>query len=306
MGGVKVGLSWRAGIEILRCAQDDSLRQIWNYRGWAGLSGACCKAANRMNPPSGQHGDLSVEKDLSGRQLGDYRLLRRLGRGAMAVVYLAEQSSLNRQVAFKVLRGELVDDESYVRRFEREARAAAALVHAHIVQIHEVGEHDGVPFFSLEFVDGKSLEWKLGGDPLEPTEAARLLEIMARAIHHAHQRGIVHRDLKPANVLLTRDGVPKISDFGLAKRLGDDSGQTRTGTVVGTPSGNAAVDHRSRLPGLCRNATGPRFGRHPPTARLPRIVENAQGFRSSYSRGGLNRRHRPRGGACLSSTSERE
>ena len=108
--------------------------------------------------------------------------------------------------------------------------------HPNIVQIHEVGEHDGLPFFSLEFVDGGSLAQQLDGTPWPPRRAAELVESLARGVAAAHRQGIVHRDLKPANVLLTADGTPKITDFGLAKSLAADSGQTRTGSIMGTPS----------------------------------------------------------------------
>jgi eukaryotic-like serine/threonine-protein kinase len=112
----------------------------------------------------------------------------------------------------------------------------ARLQHPNIVQIFEVGEHDGHPYFSLEFVDGGSLAQKLDGTPLPPQQAARLVETLARAMHAAHQAGVVHRDLKPANVLLTADGTPKITDFGLAKKLDSDAGQTQSGAIMGTPS----------------------------------------------------------------------
>src|SRR5262249_37157679 len=123
-----------------------------------------------------------------------------------------------------------------LERFRAEAEALARLQHPHIVQIYEVGEHQGCPFFSLEFVDGGSLDGKLKAAPLTPPEAARLVETLARALHAAHERGVVHRDLHPANVLVTGDGTPKVTDFGLAKRLDDQRGQTHSGAVLGTPS----------------------------------------------------------------------
>ena len=111
------------------------------------------------------------------------------------------------------------------------------LQHPNIVQIYEIGEQDGLPYFALEFMDGGSLDKRLGGTPLPPRQAAQLLETLARAIHYAHERGIIHRDLKPANVLLTADAiVPKITDFGLAKQVESDAGQTKSGAVMGTPS----------------------------------------------------------------------
>jgi serine/threonine-protein kinase len=167
---------------------------------------------------------------------GDYEVLGELGRGGMGVVYQARHTKLNRLVAVKmILAGDHAGAE-HRARFLAEARAAARFQHPHIVQIHDVGEHEGLPYFSLEFVDGGSLAGRLKAHPLPDREAARLVEVLARAVHHAHERGIVHRDLKPANVLLTGDNTPKIADFGLARFLDADGGQTASGAVVGTPS----------------------------------------------------------------------
>jgi tetratricopeptide (TPR) repeat protein len=165
-----------------------------------------------------------------------YEVLGELGRGGMGVVYKAWQVRLERLVALKmILSGGHAGGED-LARFRTEAEAVARLQHPNVVQIYEVGEQDGLPFLALEFVDGGSLEKKLGGTPLPPPEAARLLETLARAVEAAHQRGVVHRDLKPANVLLTADGTPKITDFGLAKKLDQGSGQTQSGAIMGTPS----------------------------------------------------------------------
>ncbi len=125
----------------------------------------------------------------------------------------------------------------YLARFQSEAEAVAQLQHPNIVQIYDIGVHEGLPFFSLELIDGQSLEAERANRPMEPMRSANLMETLARAMGYAHSRGIVHRDLKPANVLLTAAGVPKVTDFGLVKRLEEeDSGQTATGTVMGTPS----------------------------------------------------------------------
>jgi tRNA A-37 threonylcarbamoyl transferase component Bud32 len=164
-----------------------------------------------------------------------YEILGVLGRGGMGVVYRARQTKVNRLVALKMILagGHAGDDER--RRFLTEAEAVARLQQPNIVQIHEVGEADGQPFFTLEYLPGGSLAARLSGTPLPPKEAARVVEQLARGIHYAHGKGIVHRDLKPANVLLTEDGTPKVTDFGLAKRVEVGSGLTVTGAILGTP-----------------------------------------------------------------------
>jgi WD40 repeat protein/serine/threonine protein kinase len=197
-----------------------------------------------------------------------YEILGELGRGGMGVVYQARQLGLGRLVALKMIRVGVHAGPDERQRFQREAEAVARLQHPHIVQVYEIGEHDGLPFFSLEFVDGGTLQQRLAHTPQPPREAAQLVETLARAVHFAHQRGIVHRDLKPANILLQNlnhkdheehkekieKGVgglsascsscslwftsclPKIADFGLAKQLDVESGQTHTGQVLGTPN----------------------------------------------------------------------
>jgi tRNA A-37 threonylcarbamoyl transferase component Bud32 len=164
-----------------------------------------------------------------------YDILAELGRGGMGVVYKARQAKLGRVVALKMILSGAHAGADDLARFRTEAEAIARLEHPNIVQIHEVGEHDGLPYFSLEFCGGGSLEKKLHGAPLPPKEAAALVETLARAMHAAHLEQVIHRDLKPANVLLTRDGTPKITDFGLAKKL-DQKGPTATGAMMGTPS----------------------------------------------------------------------
>jgi WD40 repeat protein/predicted Ser/Thr protein kinase len=169
-------------------------------------------------------------------QVAGYEVLGELGRGGMGVVYQARQTSLGRLVALKtILAGDHAGDEER-RRFCAEAEAVARLQHPNIVQVHEVGEANGHPFFSLEYCPGGSLAAQLAGTPQPPQEAARLTETLARAVQAAHEAGVVHRDLKPANVLLAADGTPKITDFGLAKKLDGTAGQTATGAVLGTPS----------------------------------------------------------------------
>jgi tetratricopeptide (TPR) repeat protein len=182
-------------------------------------------------------GGMAGSRDLPG-----YEVLGELGRGGMGVVYKARHLALNRLVALKMILAGVHAGPQQTARFRAEAEAVARLKHPNIVQVYEIGEHHGLPYLSLEFVDGGSLDRRLNGTPLPPRTAAELLEPLARAIHAAHTHGIVHRDLKPGNVLLERAesgpadlGIPKVADFGLAKDLGADV-QTATGNVVGTPS----------------------------------------------------------------------
>jgi serine/threonine-protein kinase len=173
-------------------------------------------------------------------KIGNYEVLGILGRGGMGVVYKAFHLSLKRVVALKML-VDVMAEANALARFRTEAEAVAQLQHPHITQIYEIGEHEGRPYLSLEYVDGDTLSKKLTRMLPMPREAAQLVEVLARAMHFAHKRGIIHRDLKPSNVLLTKEGVPKISDFGLAKhtRQGSDfpgGAVTRTGDVLGTPN----------------------------------------------------------------------
>jgi serine/threonine-protein kinase len=152
----------------------------------------------------------------------------------MSVVYRARQAHPAREVALKVLLAGSHAPAERRARFLAEADAIARLRHPNIVQVFEVGRHDGLPFLVLELVGGGSLSQALGGVPRPPREAVALVETLARAVHYAHTQGVVHRDLKPANVLLTEGGTPKITDFGLAKQERPDL--TATGAVLGTPS----------------------------------------------------------------------
>jgi serine/threonine protein kinase/tetratricopeptide (TPR) repeat protein len=188
------------------------------------------------------------------RVVAGYEILGELGRGGMGVVYKGRHQKLHRVVALKMIRGGAQAGREELVRFRLEAEAVARMQHPNIVQIYEIGEHDGLPFFSLEFISGGTLHQRLAGATMPAREAAVLVETLARAIHYAHQRGIVHRDLKPANIMLEGEAeagdvgrignpsqpsgslVPKITDFGLAKNLGEDAGQTGSGSILGTPS----------------------------------------------------------------------
>jgi serine/threonine protein kinase len=204
--------------------------------------------------------------------IGGYEIIDELGRGGMGVVYRAKQKGLDRLVAIKMLlAGEHAGSEHHAR-FQTEAQAVATLQHPNIVQIYEVGEHNGLPFFSLEFVPGGTLSHKIAGKPQPAGDSARLVELIARAMQAAHNLNIVHRDLKPANILLAfadhssastihmdpsrqkllaegplGTAIPKISDFGLAKRLELNSQQTRSGAIMGSPSYMAPEQARGEI-----------------------------------------------------------
>ncbi len=164
-----------------------------------------------------------------------YELLEVIGHGGMGVVYKARQLGLNRVVALKmVLAGANASPHS-LARFRTEAEAVAQLAHPNIVQIYEIGEQNACPFLALEYVGGGSLAQQLDGTPVPPRQAAEIVLALAAAVQHAHERGIVHRDLKPANVLLLADGTPKVTDFGLAKRIGGSDVHTQPGAILGSP-----------------------------------------------------------------------
>jgi serine/threonine protein kinase len=169
------------------------------------------------------------------RYFGDYELLEEVARGGMGVVFRARQVSLNRVVALKMILAGQLASAADVERFRVEAQIAAQLQHPNIVAIHEVGEHDGQHYFSMDFVEGKSLAELVREHPLPPAQAARYVKVIAEAIHYAHERGTLHRDLKPSNVLIDRFDQPRVTDFGLAKRVQSDSSLTATGAVIGTP-----------------------------------------------------------------------
>jgi WD40 repeat protein len=188
-------------------------------------------AAEAASPGPGR----PVRKGRVGECVAGYELLEELGQGGMGVVYRAHQKSLQRVVALKMILAGAHAGADELARFRAEAEAVARLQHPHIVQIHEVGEYQSHAYFSLEYVDGGTLAQRLVSAPLSARQAAELIETLARAIHYAHLQGIVHRDLKPSNVLLAQDGVAKIADFGLAKRVGGEGGQTLSGSVLGTP-----------------------------------------------------------------------
>ncbi|MBL9116975.1 MAG: serine/threonine protein kinase [Verrucomicrobiaceae bacterium] len=175
-------------------------------------------------------------KGASVRYVGDYELLEEVAKGGMGVVWKARQTKLDRLVAVKMIRGGALAGEEEVRRFHAEAQAAANLRHPNIVSIHEVGEHEGQHYYSMDFIEGTTLADVCHGKAMNARAAAELLRVVCDAVHFAHQRGVLHRDLKPHNLMLDASGQPHVLDFGLAKRLDDDQALTMSGAVLGSPS----------------------------------------------------------------------
>jgi WD40 repeat protein len=179
--------------------------------------------------------------------LGDYQLLEEIGRGGMGVVFRARQLALNREVAVKVLPGGRSASPTFVKRFQREAQAAASLNHPNIVRIHEIGEHEGELYFSMDLITGSSLAQLISGQRLPERQSAEILRAVAQAVGCAHAHQMLHRDLKPSNVLLDPYGVPHITDFGLVKRADDSSDLTLSGQIIGSPNYMAPEQADSEL-----------------------------------------------------------
>ncbi|MEI6233702.1 MAG: protein kinase [Planctomycetota bacterium] len=165
---------------------------------------------------------------------GDYEILLELAQGGMGVIYVARQISLNRRVALKMMRTRMALPQQ-IRRFQAEAENAATLDHPNIVPIYDSGSTEGVPYFTMKLIEGRSLNAELRRLVLEPRKSVAIMAQIARAVQFAHERGILHRDLKPANILIDEQGVPYIGDFGISKRVGTTDGMTREGVVMGTP-----------------------------------------------------------------------
>lgn len=227
----------------------DELRSLWATAQFAAAFAPQSPTIDQDRPAS--------EQKPPPDSLGDYEILDEIGRGGMGVVYRARQRSLDRIVAIKMMREARLSSDSDRGRFLAEAEAVARLKHPNIVDVYEVGQHDGLPYIVMEYVEGSNLSQHLAEGPMPPRDSARLVAEVARAVQHAHERGILHRDLKPANILLTNDSKrpssgnstlvlgqssfgPKVTDFGLAKRISVSPAsvrdwRTQTGAIVGTP-----------------------------------------------------------------------
>lgn len=186
--------------------------------------------------PSSDLPDEYPEPGTKLRYFGDYELHEEIAREGMGVVYRARQVRLNRQVALKMIRAGKFSSGTEIQRLRVEAEAAAQLDHPAIVPVFEVGEYEGLHYFTMAFVDGETLSAKLVGGPMPARAAAKLMQTVAEAVAYAHDKGVIHRDIKPGNILIDQSGQPRISDFGLAKQVTSDNELTTTGQILGTPS----------------------------------------------------------------------
>ena len=184
-------------------------------------------------PPSG---DSNVWRLALPCVFGDYRLDQEIGRGGMGVVYRAEQISLGRQVAVKMILKDQLASEPERQRFFAEARDTAQLQHPGIVPVYDVGEIDGRPYFAMQYIHGRTLQELINAGSIDERESVRIVELIAQAVDFAHQNGVLHRDIKPSNILIDQNGVARLTDFGLAKHTDAGESLTRTGVILGTPS----------------------------------------------------------------------
>lgn len=200
------------------------------------LQGALDLLTGRRSESAGSEPDPLDKLAAPLRHFGDYELLEEIARGGMGVVYRARQRSLDRIVAVKMLLSGPLAGREFIQRFRTEAAAAASLRHPNIVAIHQVGFQDGQHFFAMDYVAGRTLAEAIAGQPWPAQRAARCLEKVAEAVHYAHEHGILHRDLKPSNVILDAEDQPHVTDFGLAKRLTDQTEVTLSAQTLGSPN----------------------------------------------------------------------
>jgi len=244
----------RKGVEpdVERRARDDpeiasDLRDLWAMARVAGDAAQAVKDMPRSKKGSstgsamsgasspGSSSVLGSPGGILPRLFGGYELISELGKGGMGIVYRARELELGREVALKLILASRASSPAVIARFRAEAEAAGRLEHPGIVPVYRFGEEEGHPYFTMGLIEGTTLDRRLKQGPLPANEAAQILLGVAKAIHHAHESGLLHRDLKPSNVLLGDDGSPRVTDFGLAKRLDSEESLTKTGDIVGTP-----------------------------------------------------------------------
>jgi len=218
---------WPKGL-CPQCALDGALEMT-------NAASQVLQAETLTAPADGESSGLSADHSPLG-SFGDYELLEEIARGGMGLVYKARQRNLDRIVAVKMILAGPRAGKEFVQRFRTESAAAAILQHPNIVAIHDVGLHEGRHYFSMDYVEGQNLAQLVGQQPLPANKAARYVGLIAEAIHYAHERGIIHRDLKPSNVLIDSNDQPRVTDFGLAKKLDAESSLTVTGHVLGSPN----------------------------------------------------------------------
>ncbi len=176
------------------------------------------------------------EQDMKGETIGNYKIIDRLGRGGMATVYKAHEKSLNRMVALKLLSPQLAENSEFIKRFEREAQAAASLNHPNIVQVYAISQEEGTHYFAMEYIKGKSLSQIIHEEgPLSVNKAVPIIKQVAEALKAAHRIGLVHRDIKPSNIMMNQDGTAKVTDFGIAYVSSAETKLTQEGSIIGTP-----------------------------------------------------------------------